>query len=183
MICKNCGSVVADNATECPFCLMEFNEAYRAQIRQERMKQADDARNAEEVAAKKAEGLRKRAHKAQLIAARKVAAARKAEAKAAHKAELARRAEAKASRKVEEARRAEAEAARWIEELRRADANVEQKAQAARQAASSQYVQTRQAAVRSIPNPQYGTQTVPQSPYNRPTEQALRQYPFDIDIE
>ena len=181
MICKNCGSEIADNATECPFCLIEINEAYRNQVRQERMVQADHARHAEELAAKKAAGLRRNAQKAQMIAARKLAAARKAEAKAAHKAEIARRAEAKASRKMEEARRAEAEAARRIEELRRADAEAAQKASFARQAESSQYQASQQPYIRSIPTPQYGTQTIPQPQYPQQTGQVLRQYPYDTD--
>ena len=181
MICKNCGSVIADNATECPFCLIEINEDYRNQVRQERMKQADNARHAEELAAKKASGLRRSAQKAQLIAARKLAAARKAEAKAAHKAELARRAEAKASRKMEEARRAEAEAARKIEDLRRAEAEVAQKATFARQAESSQYPQSQQPYIRSIPNPQYGTSPVSQPQYTQQPGQVLRQYPYDAE--
>jgi len=178
MICKNCGSVIADTATECPFCLIDINETDREQVRQERMKRADDARLAEEIAAKKANKLRRNAHKAQLIAARKVAAARKAEAKAAHKAEIARKAEAKASRKVEEARRAEAEAARRIEELRRADADTAQKAQLARQAEASQYIQFQQPGSIPIPNPQPAAQPISQTQYGQQPEQILLEYPF-----
>ena len=43
MICKNCGSKIADNATECPYCLIDIDDAYRASVRQEREKQQGDS--------------------------------------------------------------------------------------------------------------------------------------------
>lgn len=185
MICRNCGSVIDDNAKECPFCLFDIDDAERERDRQSRAQMADNALRAEETAARKAGSIRKLAHKAQLIAARKVAAARKAEAKAAKKAEIARKAEAKAARKAEEARRAEAEAARRLEELRRADAGAARKSQLARQAQAAQYPQSPQSpyGARTIPQPQYGVPSVPPQQYaGEPLDeydQLLRRYPYD----
>ena len=179
MLCKNCGSQIPNNATECPFCLIEINENYRAQIRQDQMKRTDTARHAEEAAARKADSIRKTAHRSQLIAARKVAAARKAEAKAARKAEIARRAAAKAANKAEEARRAEAAAARLLEEVRRADAHAAQKSQAARNAAAAEMLQSPPRGY-AVPIAPYDSKLgIPQPQYDMPQEQMLRQYPFE----
>ena len=180
MICKNCGSKIADNATECPFCLIDIDDVYRNQVRQEQMKLVDNARRAEEVAARKAGNIRKNAHKAQLIAARKEAAARKAEAKAAHKMEIARRAQAKAATKLEEARRAAATAARLVEELRRADAAVAQKSQYARNAQAAEMLPPQRGY--SVPLTPYGSQMTPPIPkpeYEQETGQLLQAYPYE----
>ena len=32
MICKNCGSEIADNLTECPFCLIDIDEMVRPMV-------------------------------------------------------------------------------------------------------------------------------------------------------
>ena len=179
MICKNCGSEIPNNATECPFCLIDIDDAYRAQVWQDQMRIADNARRAEELAARKAGNIRKTAHRSQMIAARKAAAARKAEAKAAHKMEIARRAEAKAATKAEEARRAQANAARLLEEVRRADEAVAQKSQFARRAQAAEISQTPQRGY-AVPIAPYGTQqNIPQPQFHEPQGQMMRQFPYE----